>query len=271
MIAPAAQLWFGRTSHVREHPFRRAFTHRIAMLEIDIGRLEEAEHLSRLFSTERRAPVAFRAADYGARSPGASLRGWAEERYAQSGIGLDGGAIRLLTFPRVLGYGFAPISIWFGYGPDGGLRGLIYEVHNTFGETHSYVSSFNPDRVRETAEKEFHVSPFFDVSGEYRFTLRSGKRKMALAIENFGAEGRTHLASLTLRPTALTTPALLRWLVAMPISGLGVMLAIHWQAMRLVLKGARYRDKPKQRAKRTTLALPEETSAGAPENQRKRA
>jgi DUF1365 family protein len=271
MTAPAVRLWFGSTTHVREKPFRRSFKHRIAMIEIDIDRLEEADRLSHLFSVNRGNALAFRANDNGARSSAVSLRGWAEGRYAEAGVALDGGAIRLLTFPRVLGYGFAPISVWYGYGPDDGLRGVIYEVHNTFGETHSYVCALGTDGGRECAEKAFYVSPFFDISGDYRFTLRPAEDRMALTVENMAADGRHHLASMTLRPTALTTPAVLKWLVAMPISGLGVMVAIHWQALRLWLKGARYRAKPEQRAQRTTPARPEETSAATREDLRKSA
>src|SRR6202008_4386235 len=122
-----------------------------------------------LFSVGRGNAISFHATDHGARNASVPLRLWAEARYAEAGIRLDGGAIRLITFPRVLGYGFAPISLWFGHGPGGELRGVIYEVHNTFGETHSYVSAFDTD-VRPEVDKEFHVSPFFDVSGRYRFT-----------------------------------------------------------------------------------------------------
>ena len=269
MIA-AAHLWFGSTSHVREKPFRRAFRHRVAMLEIDIDRLEEASGLSRLFSVGRGNAISFRETDHGARNQAVSLRVWAEERYAEAGVDLDGGPIRLVTFPRVLGYGFAPISIWHGYGQGGDLRGVIYEVHNTFGETHSYVSAFTKADVRDRADKAFHVSPFFDVSGEYRFTLRPGEDRMALVVENISPDGRHHVASLALRATDLTTPAVLKWLVAMPISGLGVLIAINWQALGLWLKGARYRAKPEQRAVRTTLAQPE-TSAATPEELRKSA
>ena len=95
---------------------------------------------------------------------------------------------------------------------------------------------------------------------------------MELIVENIGADGRNHVASLKVRAAALTTPAILNWLVRMPISGLGVVMAIHWQALRLWLKGARYHVKPEQRARRTTLARPEEGPVHAQhEDLRKRA
>jgi DUF1365 family protein len=256
MTPPPARLWFGRTTHTRIAPFRRSFAHRIAMLEIDIDRLEQASTLSHLFSVERRNIISFRSTDHGARSALVPLRVWAEARYAEAGIGLDGGAIRLVTFPRVLGYGFAPISLWFGYGPDGECRGVIYEVHNTFGETHSYVCAFDGDQSAR-APKEFHVSPFLSVTGRYRFTLGQSEEAMRLIVENLGQDGRLHVASLHVRPRTLTSGAIGQWLLAMPFSGLGVMIAIHWQALGLWMKGARYHIKPEQRARRTTLARPE--------------
>ncbi|MDP3495027.1 MAG: DUF1365 domain-containing protein [Hyphomonadaceae bacterium] len=270
MIAPA-RLWFGTTSHVREKPFRRSFKHRIAMLEVDIDRLGQADRLSKLFSVGRGNAIAFQEADVGARDKAVPLRAWAEGRFAEAGIDLEGGRIRLITFPRVLGYGFSPISLWFGHGPGGDMRGVIYEVHNTFGEAHAYVSAFKVPDVRDKAEKAFHVSPFFDVNGDYRFTLKPGDSGMSLVVENISTEGRQHTASLSVRPAAITTPAILKWLIRMPISGVGVMVAIHWQAFHLWLKGAGYRDKPEQREKRTTVTRPERTSAGASEDLRKRA
>jgi DUF1365 family protein len=133
---------------VREKPFHRAFKHRIAMIELDLRRLPEADEMARLFSVGGANAVSWRAVDHGARSPAIPLRAWAEERFAEAGVSLDGGALKLMTFPRVLGYGFAPISLWQGYGPDGRLRGVIYEVHNTFGETHSYVQAVHLEARR---------------------------------------------------------------------------------------------------------------------------
>ena len=268
---PAARLWVGRTAHVREKPFRRAFSYRIAMLEIDIDRLEDAARLSRFFSVNRFNAIAFLPQDHGDRREGSTLRSWAEARYAEAGVGLDGGAIRLVTFPRVLGIGFAPISIWYGHGPSGDLRGVIYEVHNTFGETHAYICAFDPVEPSQGAEKAFFVSPFLDVSGDYRFTLRQADTRMELIVENTSAEGRSHVASLLARPRALSGAAIARLLIELPFSGLGVMFAIHWQALMLFARGARYHIKPQQRAERTTLVLPKTSAAPFADKPRKRA
>lgn len=258
----------GRTGHTREQPFRRSFSHGVAMIEVDIDRLDEAAASARLFSVAKPNAIAFNPADHGARDRKVPLRLWAEARFAAAGVRLDGGRISLMTFPRVLGHGFAPISLWLGHGPDGGLRGVIYEVHNTFGETHAYVSALTGDD-RQTAPKEFHVSPFFDVAGDYRFTLRPLSAEapgLHLTVENFAPEGRVHVATLQVRRSRFNDAAILRWLVSMPFSGLGVMAAILGQALILWIKGARYREKPAQRAERTTL-----TAKQTAERLRKRA
>jgi DUF1365 family protein len=264
---PAASLYIGRTVHRREQPFVRGFSYPIAMIELDIDRLPEADAQSRLFSVDRPNAISFRSEDHGERRKGAALRPWAEARFAEAGIDLEGGRIRLACFPRVLGHGFSPLSLWFGEGPDGAVRGVIYEVRNTFGEAHAYVSRFDADE-RAEAEKHFHVSPFFDVSGRYRFTLKEPGERLDLVVENLGDAGRTHVATITSQRREFCDGALLRWLLRMPFSGLGVILAIHWQALFIWLKGAGYRDKPAQRANLTTIAEGQEPRR---EDRRKRA
>ena len=267
---PPASLYMGRTSHRREKPFVRAFSYPIAMIELDIDRLEQADAQSRLFSVERANAISFRAADHGPRAKGASLRVWAEERFAEAGVALESGRILLAAFPRVLGHGFSPLAVWFGYGPEGDLRGVIYEVHNTFGEAHAYVAPFKAGEKTE-ADKQFHVSPFMDVAGRYRFTVREPGDRLDLIIENIDEAGRSHVATITARRRAFSDTTLLRWLLRMPFSGLGVVLAIHWQALFIWLKGARYHDKPAQQANRTTLAGPPSAQLLSETAQRKRA
>jgi DUF1365 family protein len=185
-------------------------------------------------------------------------------------VKLDGGRIILAAFPRVMGHGFSPLAIWFGYGPGDDLRGVIYEVHNTFGEAHAYVSRFDAGQPVEAA-KQFHVSPCMDVTGRYRFTLREPENRLDLVIENIDDTGRSHVATITARRQEFRDATLLRWLLRMPFSGLGVVLAIHWQALFIWLKGAGYRDKPAQRANRTTLAGKTTSPPGLETIQRKRA
>jgi DUF1365 family protein len=271
MTAAPIQLWTGRTAHVREQPFHRAFSYAVAMIEIDIDRLDEAAVEARLFSVNRFNAIALHTRDHGARTTAGSLRAWAEEQFSRAGVDVTGASIRLLSFPRVLGYGFAPLSLWCAHDQDGELRGVIYEVHNTFGGAHAYVSAIDAGQSRGSAPKEFYVSPFFDVSGDYKFTLRTGQGRMEVIVENTSPEGRKHVASLLLRPRALTDGAILRVLCAMPLSGLGVVFAIHWQALLLWLRGAKFHARLSAPANRTTIVEPATEPVAAKERLRKRA
>lgn len=240
---PPLRLYKGQTRHVRYMPFERGFAYRLFLIDLDIDRLYEADRCSGLFGVDRGALFSFRRRDHGYRKD-QPLRGWAEDMFASADIALDGGAIRLITLPRHLFYKFAPISLWFGYGPGGDLRGVIYEVNNTFGHTHAYVAPVDGRRVQHEADKRLHVSPFFDVTGKYRFTLRAPDAHLSVIIENIVDNKRTHMASLMAKKSTATSGALLKAAVLRPLSTLGVTLAIHYEAFKLWVRKAGYRAVP---------------------------
>jgi len=243
--APSPALYDCRTVHVRLKPFQRRFSYRVRQMFLDVDAIGETAAGLRFFSYNRPGLFSFFDADHGDRS-GAPLRSWAERQFAAADVTLDGGAIRLLTFPRVLGHVFNPLSIYFGYGTDGALRGVIYEVHNTFGEAHAYTAKIPPSapRPQHRAAKRFHVSPFLDVAGAYNFTLSPPQDRLSLVIKNVTQQGAEHVASLVGARKPLTDGALLSAFLRAPWAGFGVLAAIHWQALRLWLRGARYRPKP---------------------------
>lgn len=252
---PPLRLFKGHTVHQRSERFESRFRYGLAMIEIDIDRLAAATRLSRLFSVGRPNLFSFKADDHGARDKGTTLRDWAETQFELAGIDLHGGPVRLLTFPRHLFYKFAPISVWLGYAPDGQIAGVIYEVNNTFGETHTYIAK-TPEtgRSQHATDKVFHVSPFFDVSGQYRFTLRVSEARLSLMVATFKGETQTHLATLQGRFMPATSVGFAGVAVSKPLSTLGVSLAIHWQALKLWIKGAAYHSKPKQIEPRISIA-----------------
>lgn len=232
--------YHNRTAHVRYTPFKRAFSYELYQLFLDIDRLEETAGRLRLLALDRPGLFSFRRADHGPKD-GSPLRPWAERIWREAGVELDGGKIWLLCFPRMLGYVFNPLSVWFGYGPDGGWRGVIYEVRNTFGESHVYVAAASADHA---AAKSFHVSPFLAVEGEYRFSVREPGARFVLRIENRVRGELQHLATLAGERRTLTDPGLARLVFAMPLMTIGVTAAIHWQALRIWLRGGRYHKKP---------------------------
>ncbi|MGE0828329.1 MAG: DUF1365 domain-containing protein [Hyphomonadaceae bacterium] len=242
MTTPA--LYHGGTTHTRRRPFQRQFSYRLFHLWLDIDTLAQTLRPLRMIRYNRFGLFSFHDADHGDRS-GAPLRPWAESMFARAGISLDGGAISLLTFPRILGYVFNPISVFVGYGPNGAPRGVIYEVNNTFGETHAYVAALAGEApFAHAAKKMLHVSPFYDVRGDYRFAFSPPEEAFALRVENVVAGQCEHVAIAAGAHARLTDAALLRAFFTVPLMTLGVAAAIHWQALGLWLRGARYRRKP---------------------------
>ena len=239
----ALSLFQGETRHKRLVPFEQSFAYKLFLIDIDIDRLDEASAQSACFAVERTSLFSFRRRDHGSRKE-IPLRPWAEEMFALADINLDGGSIRLVTIPRHLFYKFAPISLWFGYQPDGELCGIIYEVNNTFGETHAYVAPVNSERAQHEAEKQLYVSPFFDVTGKYRFTLRTPDERLSLIIENIENGERTHVATLKAKRHPAKVSTLLKAAFLRPFSTLGVSAAIHFEALKLWVRKANYRSRP---------------------------
>ena len=234
----------GRTLHVRFMPFEHRLSYDLYQLLVDVDQLEHQFKGLRWLAHNRFAPLSFYDKDHGDRD-GAPLRPWVEAKLKEANIPYDGGPIELLTFPRVLGFVFNPVSVFMAYQSSGDLAGVIYEVNNTFGETHAYVAPANDAPTqRHEADKVFHVSPFFDISGRYAFALHRTSETFSLTIEKLAAAARDHLATLKLRREPLTDQNLKRAFFSIPFLTVKVVMGIHWEALKLLLKGARYYPKP---------------------------
>ena len=252
---PAMRLFKGHTMHKRFVPIEHQFRYRLFLLDLDIDRLDEADQQSRLFSIDRPNLFAFKPTDHGNRND-RELRPWAELRFKEAGIDLQGGTIRLVTLARHLFYKFAPISLWFGYDRAGRLQGIIYEVNNTFEQSHCYVAPTTGARSQHEADKALYVSPFFDVTGQYRFTVRAPSDTLSLVIENMMENKRQHMATIKASAHAATGFEFLAASVLRPFSSIGVSLAIHFEALKLWIKGAGYRPSPGPPATPASSAAP---------------
>jgi DUF1365 family protein len=263
----AAALYFGKVMHARLKPIGHRFSYRVMSLLIDLDRLGAADRQSRLFGVNRAAPYSFHEADHGARD-GSSLRLYAQLRAAERGIDLTGGRVLLLCYPRLFGYTFNPLSVYFGYRADGELALMIYEVRNTFGDIHAYVLPVQPGDigeagVRQQRDKLFYVSPFIEMAMRYHFRVSPPSERVKLRILETDREGPLLAATFSGRRHALTTAALLYSLCALPLVTFKIVAAIHWEALRLWLKGARLVPRPHaapaNAACKTTLAAGEHT------------
>lgn len=235
-------LYVGGTVHHRFGPRPHRFRYAIFQVLLDID--DPGRGLPGLMRLGRFGLFSFTPADHGDRG-GASLRSWVEARLAQAGVAASAARIRLLTFPRILGFVFNPLSLFFVEDGAGRLEAVIYEVNNTFGQTHAYVvPAAGQGRQRQTAAKQLYVSPFYRVEGEYRFTVSQPDETFHLTIVKTVGGQADFTATQTARRAPLRNATLLRLFFTMPLMTLKVVAAIHWEALRLLIKGAPFGSRP---------------------------
>lgn len=245
----------GTVMHQRLRPRRHRLRYRIFCLLLDLDELDAVAARSRLFSRNRFNLFSFFDRDHGDSSD-ASLRAQIERQLSAAGVDADGGAIRLLTMPRVLGYVFNPLSVYFCYRHQGGLAAIVYEVNNTFGERHSYLIPVDGDgtgTIHQESAKRFFVSPFLDMDMRYLFRVIPPADRLGIAITGRDAQGPIIVASFFAERAPLSDSGLALAFVTYPLLTLKVIAGIHWEALRLWLKGARLRDHPRPPVPSLTL------------------
>ena len=239
----ASGLYPGVVTHARLKPRKHRLRYRIFMLLLDLDEVDGLAQRLRLFARNRWGLLSFRDRDHGDRISGV-LRGWAEAHLSRAGLP-TGGPIRILSMPRVLGLGFNPLSVWFCHGPDGSLSALIYEVNNTFGETHSYlIPAPGGDVLHQACDKGFYVSPFMDMDLAYRFRIAPPDETVSIGIEVDDGDGPILTAAFAGRRASLTDRALLHAWLTHPWMTIGALAAIHWEALKIWLKGEKLRPRP---------------------------
>lgn len=240
----ASAIYVGTVVHRRLKPKRHALRYRSFWLLVDIDELEALNGSSRLFSVNKRNVFSLHERDYGDRT-GEPLRAYVERTLREAGQDCDG-PIRLLTMPRILGYAFNPLSIYFCHRRDGSLAVICYEVSNTFGERHTYLIPVEGDGsvVRQSAQKNFYVSPFLDMALSYAFKVKPPEKSVTVAIQCADREGPILAAALTGERRAFSDRTLAALLLTHPFQTLKVIAGIHWEALFLWLKGIGLRDRP---------------------------
>lgn len=242
-----ACLYLSTVMHRRAFPVRYRFSYRVLSVLLDIDALPRLAARIPIFSHNRWNLVSFHDRDHGPRD-GTPLRPWIDRVLAARGIDLAGGAVRLLCFPRILGYAFTPLSLWYCQHADGSLRAVLCEVRNTFGEQHGYLlhEAGQPMDwpVRADRRKSFHVSPFISMDARYRFRLACPADKLNIQVHEFQHERLMLSAAQVGVAAPFTTRALSSALLRMPLVTLKVMLAIHWQALKIWFARAPFHRKP---------------------------
>jgi DUF1365 family protein len=245
----AAALYVGKVMHARLKPIGHRFTYHVMNLLIDLDRLAEANRMSKLFGVNRPALYSFHERDFGPRD-GSSLRAFAQRLAAGQGIDLANGRVSLLCYPRLLGYAFNPLSVYFCRQANGELALIIYEVRNTFGEMHHYALAVDQSErsaalIRQQQDKLFHVSPFIGGAMRYHFRVSPPAGAVKIHILETDCEGPLLAATFSGKRRALTGRTLAQCSLLLPLVTFKIMGAIHWQALRLWLKGAKILRRPR--------------------------
>lgn len=246
----AAVLYPGKVMHARLKPFGHRFKYRVFTCLFDLDAIKTASKLPRIFSLNRLNFLSFYEKDHLPKDDERSLRDYASS-LAEDANCERPARILLLAYPRIFGFVFNPIANYFCYDENDNLTAVIYEVRNTFGERHSYVCKVEDGQLTESGlrqerNKIFYVSPFMDMKMRYHFRVLPPGDEVKIRI--FETDGTDPILSATFNGNAkrFNTPNLLGQVARLPFMTLKVVAGIHWEAMKIWIKGAKFyrRGKP---------------------------
>jgi len=232
--------------HRRYFPQQYRFNYKVFSFLLDIDHYQNTKS-SPLISFNRWNIFSIFNKDHGARD-GSEWRLWIESILEKQQLSNAKHNIKLLCFPRILGYAFNPLSLWYCYGKDGLLYAVICEVSNTFGEHHHYVlhnnnSPYN-EKVKANKTKNFHVSPFINMNAEYTFTISKPNDDLSIVINEYQNDKLMLSATQHGTKHQIDTPHLLGIFCRIPLMTFKIMWMIHWQALKIWLRGGKYHKKP---------------------------
>lgn len=247
--------YVGEVMHHRMRPVRHRFIYRVSAMLID---LDELPALGRLrgFSCDTFNLFSFHQKDHGDGSD-TPLKTQIHQLLHQHGVDLQQGPIRLLCYPRVLGYVFNPLSVFYCYDPKGELGAILYEVSNTFAQRRGYLIPVTPAHqrtpIRQHCNKDFYVSPFMPMETRYQFRMQPPEERVAVLIRQCDDEGVVLNATFTGRRVALSNRTLITTWLRHPLMTLKVIAGIHWEALQLWRKGLPLQPRPPQPGYRVSL------------------
>jgi DUF1365 family protein len=239
----ASCLYIGEVTHKRMRPKVHALRYRLFQTFLDLDEAKALSDASLVFGFNRARLLSFYERDHGD-GTATPLKAQIEARVRAAGYA-TGGPVRVLCLPRVLGFAFNPITVYFCHGPHWALTALVYEVNNTFGDRTCYVLPAQDGAVIEhTTPKAMHVSPFMDMDHDYDFLLNEPGDRFSLAIHVRRDDQLWLTAGFSGERRPFTDPALLAAWARHPLLTLKVVAGIHWEALKIWRKGVKYRPKP---------------------------
>lgn len=259
MMFAGPELCFGRVMHKRLRPVGHLISYPVFFLRVPLSKLGQLNQ--RWFRKERFGLLGYVTRDYGPRD-GSDPEAWVRRTVAEHGVDCADGEIVLQTFPRVLGFVFNPISVWYCYDKQGQLRCALAEVNNTFGERHNYVVAHHDMRPIQpgdylAARKIFHVSPFCEIKGDYRFRFEQTDTFSKLQIDYHDSasdDDKLIVATMHGHPEPLTDASALKAFRQHAFMTFLVVIRIHWHALKLYFKNIPFHHKPEPPTLETTRA-----------------
>ena len=234
-------IYNGQVIHKRFKPKEHFFKYKVFSLLLDLSELNLLDNELKIFSYNKFNILSFYDIDHGPRD-GTSLISWVKENLNNNNINSNEIKIKLLCYPRVWGYIFNPLSIFFVYDKNSSLISILYEVKNTFGEQHTYVFKIDKDNqlLEHSCKKKFHVSPFIEMNCLYYFKILQPTDKLSVVINQNDDSGKLLFASQDGLKNELNNKNLMISYISNPLMSFKIIGAIHFEAFKLWIKGIKY-------------------------------
>ena len=234
-------IYNGQVIHKRFKPKVHYFKYKVFSLLLDLSELEILDKKVNFFSFNKFNLISFHEKDHGERD-GSSLKLWVQKNLEKNNIQNTDIKIKILCYPRIFGFVFNPLSVFYVYNLEGQLISILYEVKNTFGEQHTYIFKIKSDDnlIQHTCKKKFHVSPFINMNCVYFFRLLKPGNKISVIIDQNDNEGKILYASQDGFKSKINNLNLIKSYLTHPLMTFKIILAIHFEAFKLWSKGIKF-------------------------------
>ena len=235
-----SSIYNGTVIHKRFKPKSHFFRYKVFSLFIDLSELNTLEKKISFFSYNRFNLISFFDKDHGNRD-GLSLVEWVKKNLKENRINSEEIKVRLLCYPRILGYVFNPLSVFYVYDKNENLISVLYEVKNTFGEQHTYIFKVeNGQLLQHNCSKKFHVSPFIEMNCDYFFKILKPSEKISVIINQYQLKEKILYASQDGTRVDFTSLELIKSYLKHPLMTFKIISAIHFEAFKLWVKGIKF-------------------------------
>ena len=233
-------IYIGNVVHKRFKPKKHFFKYSVFSIFLDLDEINEIEKEISFFSYNKFNILSFFDKDHGNRD-GSSIKDWIIQVLQKKNISTKNIKIKILCYPRIFGYVFNPLSIFFIYDTDSNPIAILYEVKNTFGEQHTYVFKINikDQHISNNCKKKFYVSPFMDLESKYFFKVLIPNERLSVIIDQRDKEGKLLFASQDGERVKISSKNLLISYLKHPLMTLKIISAIHYEALKLWIKGVK--------------------------------